>query len=74
MEEYEYEVSCDAQRGRVIRIQNVDEIANGEMVAIKSFDTLLSSIVEKAKVKEHKYEVENQGGNSTVCYGVMKEG
>ena len=67
---------CVSDRGAnaVRKISGMYEIADGEELSVKCFDTMLSCYVYKAKVKEYKYLVENKGGNTTVCYATIDAG
>ena len=74
--EEEDEGSSDAvsTRAKAVKISNINDIKDGEEVAVKSFDSILGSVSGKVRAKECKYRVENQGGNHTACYAVMKNG
>jgi hypothetical protein len=59
------------------RIDHVSQIDNGEVLAVKAFDTVLINYLDnKRTVKNYKVELSNIniGGNHTVCYGVVDAG
>ena len=64
-----------AVNSRRVKISSMDDIANDETIAVKTFDTMLTHHVDRRRVKHYQlYDDGLQGGNATVCYGVVDEG